>query len=111
MMNINRRSLTDEEVVASQDDLEMMRRPHLWSYGDHHILAVLPLIHHTERAPEDHMHRVALLIYSGKRAAFMFLPDINMFKLTGEQINNVPEAHTGGQLLLDAVFAEGWRVD
>jgi len=92
----------NEQIRAAHDDVEMMKRPDLWSWRP-----FLPLVHATER-DADKCKRVAILKYSDATRRWIFMADVNLF--SGKKEMEGP-FRAGGEDLLYEIFNEGWRVD
>jgi hypothetical protein len=99
---------TDEEVVAEQHDLEIMRRRHLWPYG-----SFLPLKHRTA-VNLDGVSRTAILYqFDGdpqKQEMYMFLPETNIYSIPADVWTEPTRYRTGGETLLFEIIMEGWIV-
>jgi hypothetical protein len=91
--------LTDEEVLNGNDDLEMLRRPHLWAYP------VLPL-----KKPE-----LLRRDFDNPGALGVLLPDGGKFRvLVGNMFFMAGSILPERQIEYDspeAVLADGWVVD
>lgn len=91
--------MTDDEVIRTHDDLEMMRRPHLWSLG------FLPLKKRAWTFAMGQRRELGLLSCDGKR--YSFYPGATMFELPTSE--SVPLS--GGDELLIKLVANDWIVD
>jgi hypothetical protein len=91
--------LSDEEVVKTRNDLEMMRRPHLWSGGVLH-LKLQDLAAHTYRS-------FAILSHT-REGQFVFTPKM---KLDAFSEPNFSKSEVGGDVLLKKLLSVGWIVD
>jgi hypothetical protein len=92
--------MTDKEVIKSKDDLEMMKRPHLWP------LTFLPLINKEKKDSEGSPHGLeGLLFYES--GEYLFLRGQNMYLPIPEGAN----FESGGTEMLQQLVKEGWRVD
>lgn len=74
--------MTDEQVLASRDDLEMMRRPHLWPAGNY----LLPLKHRSE-LQSNGLRRTAILFHFGND--FGLLEDGNILLLSPADVERI----------------------
>jgi hypothetical protein len=91
--------MTDDEVIKSHDDLEMMRRPHLWSLG------YLPLKKRAWKFAMGQRRELGLLMSNGKQ--YQFYPGATMFEPpTPESMPII-----GGDELLVKLVDNGWIVD
>jgi hypothetical protein len=85
-------SKNDEEVLRTLDDLEMMRRPHLWPTPDTLCLKNPRLVQ------ESGWPSFAVLYFDSE--GYYFLPELDKKK-----------AREGGDELLRELIEEGWLVD
>jgi hypothetical protein len=85
---------SDEEVRRTLDNLEMMRRRHLWPTEGALCLKNPDLIQ------EGGWPAFAVLFFEGERQGYYFLPGLDKEK-----------ARTGGDELLRELVGEGWLVD
>jgi hypothetical protein len=93
--------LSDEEVIKTRNDLEMMRRPHLWPGGARVLhLKLLDVASHTYRA-------FALLSHT-RGGDFVFTPKMKMDAFSEP---NFSKSEVGGDALLKKLDAVGWIVD
>lgn len=109
--------LTDDEVKAQHNDLEMMRRPHLWPHGG----KLLPL-------KRNGLNEQALLVHMGQGASpngetkptYMCILDLTIVEVALAIDNGTPAdmlARTkdspmfGQDNLLRTLVDAGWLVD
>jgi hypothetical protein len=90
---------TDEEVIKKRDDLEMMRRPHLWPHD-----RLLPLKHRSEK--RDGWPREAVLFAGSK--GYILLMDANILALDNVELS---QGREGGDEMLQELVKDGWIVD
>jgi hypothetical protein len=86
--------LTDQEVFVSRNDLEMMKRPHLWP---NHSCLYLKKFGAKE---------FGLLLE--KNGTYAFVPETRTTEAT---IPDFANKRTGGHELLVQLVGEGWLVD
>jgi hypothetical protein len=99
---------SDEEVLAEQHDLEIMRRRHLWPYG-----SFLPLQHRTALDPHGVSRTAILYQFEGDprgRQSYMFLPEMNIYSIPADVWTEPTRYRTGGEALLFEIILEGWLV-
>jgi hypothetical protein len=105
---MNLMTLNDEEVVAEQHDVEIMRRMHLWPYG-----SFLPL-KHREAVDMHGMSKKAILYYSNsdprQKRLYIFLPEVNIYSIPPAFWADSSRYRTGGETLLFEIISEGWMV-
>lgn len=87
-------TMTDDDVIATENNLEMMRRPHLWPCGNY-----LPLTK-GHVGMDSPMESYAYLVDDDdlRTTIFIGLPFISDLK---------PKAYPS----LEAIVADGWIVD
>ena len=91
--------LSDEEVLKTHNDLEMMRRPHLWPAA---------VLHLKLRDPRTHSYsRFALLSYN-KEGQWVFTPKMKFDSFSEPDFS---KSETGDEALLKRLAAAGWLVD
>jgi hypothetical protein len=86
---------SDEEVLRTKDDLEIMRRRHLWPGGLNSICLKNPSL--AER--ENGIPAFAVLFFFESKE-YYFLPELDKKKV-----------RTGGDELLRTLIKEGWLID
>jgi hypothetical protein len=105
---MNPTRLTDEEVMAERQDVEIMRRRHLWPYG-----SFLPLKHRVAVNAYG-IPRTAVLCYSNsdprQKRTYIFLPEVNMYTIPAAIWTDPTRYRTGGEALLFEIILEGWIV-
>jgi hypothetical protein len=90
--------MTNEEVLRTHNDLEMMRRPVLWP------LAILPL-----KNPSAFRTSGGLgVLWTTGENEYVFREDVNLLKLPSLSADG---GRTGGDELLVQLVEEGWLVD
>jgi hypothetical protein len=89
--------MTDEEVLRERNDLEMMRRVHLWPGGDPEKFSTLALKNPSLAEGRRGWPKFATLIWDGE--AYTFIP------------GNDERSRSGGAELPAALAEEGWLVD
>ncbi len=88
--------MSDEEVQKTQNDLEMIKRPHLWP------LLTLPL---KRPHPTEEMRiQTALVVNVDDPGPIIVIIDANMF---GDQGPTQPTTYLDAEAVIDA----GWKVD
>jgi hypothetical protein len=86
---------TDNEVIQARDDLEMLKRPHLWP-SRVPSAPRLPLINLQDKALDNFAH---CWVRDGKYVVAVF--EGNSYKYDHVEVYDDAEA----------VYAAGWRVD
>lgn len=108
--------LSDDEVLKGHDDLEMMRRPHLWPNSRPNI-ALLPLKRRQEDKSLVSPYVFGTLVWSRESTKlFSFrersLPDfLRDMRSTAVKHEDAVTAITGGDVLLQLLINAGWIVD
>ena len=92
--------LTDEEVVKTRNDLEMMRRPHLWPGGR--------VLHLKLWDAGARTYRAFALLSRLRSGEFVFTPKA---KLDAFSEPNFAKSEVGGDVLLKKLAGVGWIVD
>jgi hypothetical protein len=82
--------MTDQDVLATHNDLEMMRRPHLW-----------PKL--TLFLKEPSTKQLALLFKTSD--GYQFVPETTPFQ------PDLSNSRFGGEELLQSLIQAGWLVD
>lgn len=83
--------MTDKEVIQTHNDIEMMRRPHLWPLGP-----MLALKHRQERG-EYGLRRLAVLFYCDHEyglledVAYLELKEADYERINWADANILPE--------------------
>lgn len=90
--------LSDDEVVKNHNDLEMMRRPHLWPSS---------VLHLKLRDVRAHTYR-AFAILSYKDGEWTFTPKM---KFDSFSEPNFSKSESGDDKLLKRLATVGWIVD
>ena len=93
--------LTDEEVVKTRNDLEMMRRPHLWPGGAN-------VLHLKLWDAATRTYRAFALLSHTKGGQYVFTPKA---KLDAFSEPNFAKSEVGGDVLLKKLAGNGWIVD
>ena len=91
--------MTDEEVIKTRDDLEMMKRSNLWPH------TFLPLINRRDKS-DSPLGADGLLFYQGWEE-YYFLRNQNMFM----PIPPDAKFEKGSVAMLKQLVTEGWQVD
>jgi len=112
--------LSDQEVLDTHNDLEMLRRPHLWPHGG----KVLPL----KRGRFDNDQEYAVILFVNKHGigshadenVYMLAPNRLLPQLMGlfgkpgelqEELRKGEPPVFGGDFLLRTLVDSGWVVD
>lgn len=102
---MKKKKLTDKQVLASGNDLEMMRRPHLWPN------LILPLVIRDRLTKPGTVSEGVGILWSPLGAEegekFSFLKGHNMFM----PIPKGTKWEVGGDEMLVRLVKEGWVVD
>lgn len=89
-------SKTDDQVVDDMDDVEMMRRPHLWPLG-----SMLPL----KREPaKGGPLETAVLRHPYEADGYEVAEGMTVFGALGEVVHRIYASP-------EEIAADGWRVD
>jgi hypothetical protein len=91
--------LSDDEVLRTKNDLEMMRRPRLWPS---------PVLHLKLQDLRGHTYRAFALLSHTKEGQFVFTPKM---KLDAFSEPNFAKSEVGGDVLLKKLAEVGWIVD
>ena len=92
--------MTDRQVLRTRDNLEMMRRPHLWPQG-----LILPLKH--DELHDSGSRRIGILVFNGSRYSWLE----NASLCDPDSWGSKPPVPTEGDELLVRLVDEGWMVD
>jgi hypothetical protein len=104
---MNHIRVTDDDVLAGHNELEMMRRPHLWPFG-----AFLLLKH---MVAESHGVPWTAILYHydpnpKQKRQYIFLPGANMYNIPAEVWEDTTPYRKGGEAMLLEIVREGWTV-
>jgi hypothetical protein len=91
--------LSDDEVLRTKNDLEMMRRPHLWPSS---------VLHLKLRDLRAHTYRAFALLSHTKEGQWVFTPKMKMDAFSEP---NFAKSEVGGDVLLKKLAETGWIVD
>lgn len=101
--------LTDQEVLSTVNDLEMMRRPHLWPNASEGC-GFLPLKRRNASTPTFEPPSFGVLARGSSGAYLFWLGNlVNLKDHLKELAFN--DALSGGDLLLITLVDSGWVVD
>jgi hypothetical protein len=92
-------TMTDKEVIETRNDLEMMKRPHLWPN------MFLPLINRSMKT--DSPFGVEGLLFANNEGSYIFIAGQNMFL----PIPKDTKREQGSIEMLARLVNEGWKVD